>query len=67
MAIYLYKGLTRNQEIKNNPVWFLPNIGRLGQVRDTKIGTDVPYKMLQSVRGRAFAVSESLRENQQVE
>ena len=41
MTIFLYKGLTRNPEIGNNPVWVLPNICRLGWVRGTKFGTNV--------------------------
>ena len=28
------------------PPWVLPNIWRLGRVRDTKFGTDVPIEML---------------------
>ena len=36
MTIFFYKGLTRNLEIGNTPVWVLPNIWRLGQVRDIK-------------------------------
>ena len=46
MTIYLYKGLTRNPEIGNTPVWVLPNIRRLGRVRDTTFGTDVPNEIL---------------------
>ena len=42
----IYKGLTRNPEIRNTPVWVMPNSWRLGRVRDTKFGTDVSYKML---------------------
>ena len=30
----------------NTPVWVLPNIWRLGRVRNTKFGTDVPNKIL---------------------
>ena len=45
-TIFVYKGLTRNSEIGNNPVLILPNIRRLGQVRDTKIGTNVSNKIL---------------------
>ena len=41
-----YKGLTRNLEIRNTPVWFLPINWRLGKVRDTKFGTNVCDKML---------------------
>ena len=46
LAISFYKGLTRNGEIGNNPVWVLPNIWRLGQVGDTKFGTNVSNKIL---------------------
>ena len=35
------KGLTRNLEIWNTPVWVLPNIWRLRQVGDTKFSTNV--------------------------
>ena len=45
MTISFYKGLTRNPEIGNTPVWFLPNIWRLGQVRDTKFGSKFSNKM----------------------
>ena len=44
--IFAYKGLTRNLEIVNTPVWVLPSILRLGQVRDTKFGPNVSNKML---------------------
>ena len=46
MAIYFYKGLTRNPETGNTLIWVLPNIWRLRQVRNTKFGTNVSYKML---------------------
>ena len=46
MAIYFYWGLTRNPEIGNTPVWVLPNIWRLGWVRDTTFDKDVSNKML---------------------
>ena len=46
MTISFYKGLTRNPEIGNTPVWVLPNIWRLGRVMDTKFGTNVSNKML---------------------
>ena len=32
MTIYFYKGLTRNPEITDTPVWILPNIWRMGRV-----------------------------------
>ena len=46
ITIFFYKGLTRNPEIGNSPVWVLPSIWRLGQVRDTKFGKNVSNKML---------------------
>ena len=36
IVMTIKKELTRNPEIGNNPIWVLPNIWRLGQVRDTK-------------------------------
>ena len=45
MIIFFYKGLTRNPGIGNTPVWILPNIWRLGQLRD-KFGTNVSNKKL---------------------
>ena len=46
MTIFFYKGLTRNPEIGYTPVWVLPNIWRLGQVMDTKCGTNVSNRIL---------------------
>ena len=46
MTIFFYNGLTRNPEIGNTPVWILPNIQRLGQVRDTKFGMNISHKIL---------------------
>ena len=46
MTIFFYKGLTRNPEIGNTPVWVLPNIWRLGRVMDTNTGTNVSNRML---------------------
>ena len=40
MIIFVYEGLTKNLEIRNNPVWFLPNIWRLERLRDTKCCTN---------------------------
>ena len=65
MEIYFYKGLTRNPEIGNTPVWVLPNIWRLGRVMDTKFGTNISNRMLlQNSRVAAFTVFELLRKNQ---
>ena len=73
MIIYFYKGSTRNPEIRNTPIWVLPNIWRLGQVSDTKFGMDVSNEMLLNAKkcqGYSFYLlpflsSELLRENQQ--
>ena len=46
MAIFFYKGLTRNLEIWNNLIWVLPNVWRLLRVMDTKFGTNVSNRML---------------------
>ena len=46
MAIYVYKGLIKNLEIRNAPVWVLPNIWRPERVRNVKFGTNVSNKML---------------------
>ena len=43
---FFYKGLTRNSEIRNTPVWVWPNIWRLGPVRDTKFCKNVSNEML---------------------
>ena len=45
-TIYFYKGMTRNLEIGDNPVWVLANIWRLGQFRDAKFSADVPNELL---------------------
>ena len=46
MAIVLYKGLTGNPEIGNTSIWVLPNILRLGGVKDTKFDANVSIEML---------------------
>ena len=46
VTISFYKGLTRNLEIRNTPVWVLPNIWRLRRVRNIKFGMNVSNKML---------------------
>ena len=70
MTIFVFKGLTRNPEIRNTPVSFLPNIWRQGQVRDTKFGTNVFNEMLLNAakcQACSFTISELLRKNQQEE
>ena len=57
MTIFFYQGLTRNPEIRKAHIWVLPNIWRLGRVRDTKFGTNVSNKRLQNptiCRGYSF-------------
>ena len=46
MAIFLYKGLTRNLEIENTPIGILLSVWRLGQGRNTKFVKNVSNKML---------------------
>ena len=46
MTIFFYKGLTRNPEIGNTPVWVFPNIWILGRVMGTKFGANVSNKLL---------------------
>ena len=46
MIIFLCNGLTRNPRTGNTPALALLNIWRLGQVRDTKFGTNVSNEML---------------------
>ena len=46
MTIFVYEGMTRNPEIRNTPVWVLPNIWRLSWVSDTKCGTNVSNEQL---------------------
>ena len=55
-------------EIGNSPVWVLPNIWRLGRVRNTKFGTKISNKILLNAakcQGCSFTVSELFKENQQ--
>ena len=44
--IFVHERLTRNLEIVNTPLWVLPSILRLRQVRDTEFGPNVSNKML---------------------
>ena len=50
MTTFFYKGLTRNPEVRNTPVWVLPNIWRLVQFRNTKFGANVSNRMLLNAR-----------------
>ena len=67
ITIFLYEGFIRNPEIGNTPVWVLPNISRLGRVRDTKFGANIFNEMqlnAANTRVTAFTFSELLREKQ---
>ena len=68
MTIFFYKGLIRNSEIGNIPVWAFPNFWRLGQVMNTKFGSNLSfldcYWMLQNSKVTVFTVFDLLRENQ---
>ena len=66
MKTLFYKGLSRDPQIGNTLVWVLPNIWRLGPLRDTKFETNFSNEMLLNVakyQGYDFTVSELLREN----
>ena len=48
MTIFFYKGFKRNLEIWKKPIEVLPNIWRLGRVKNANFGTNVSYKTLLS-------------------
>ena len=52
ITIFFYKRLIRNPEIRNTPIWVLPNIWRLGPIKNTKFGTNIFNKMLLNVAKR---------------
>ena len=63
-----YKGLNRNPEIWDTPVWVLPNIWRVGRVRNATFGTNVSNMMLPNVwkyKGYSFYRFWIIKENQQ--
>ena len=64
MTISFYKGLTRNPNIGNTPVWVLLKIWRLEWVKYTKLDTNNSNNILQNVRVAAFTVSGLLKKNQ---
>ena len=67
IIIFFYKGLARNLEIGNIPVWVLPNIWRLEQVMETKFGTNVSNRMLLNAtkcQGYSFYLFKLLKKNQ---
>ena len=62
MTIFVYKGLTRNPKIRNTCPLVLPNIWKLGPVRDTRFCKKASNKMLVGARVTAFTVSELFKE-----
>ena len=67
MTFLFYKGLTRNPEIGNTPVWALPNIWRLGWVMDAKFGKNVSNRILMKAakfQGYSFYYFWVIKENQ---
>ena len=68
MTICFYKALTRYPNIRNIPAWVFPNIWKLAQIRNTKLGANVPNKILLNAakyEGYRFYRLLLLRENQQ--
>ena len=64
MAIFLYKGLTRNLEIGSTPIGILSNIWRKGKLEKpnlSRMSLMKCYWMLQNARFTAFTVSELLK------
>ena len=56
MTIFLYKELTRNPEIGNTLVCILPNIWRLGLLRDTRFGKNVTNEiLLNAVKSQGYS------------
>ena len=49
IIVFFYKGLTRNPEIGNTPIWVFPNIWRLAWETITKFGKNVSNRMLRKV------------------
>ena len=60
--------MARNSEIRSTPICVLPNIWRLGWVRDTKFGTMFLIKyywmLCKNARVPTFTVFEQLKENE---
>ena len=64
MIIFVYKGLTKNPEIGNTPVWVLLNIWRLGEfgiVNLARMSRIKCYWILWHARVTAFTVSDLLK------
>ena len=57
MTIFFYMGWARNPEVRNIPVWVLPNLWRVGRVMYIQFGTNFSNKMLlnaANVQGYSF-------------
>ena len=68
MTIFLYKGLNRNPEIGNTPVWVLPIIWKPGELGIPNLARMFLIKcsyMMQDAKVTAFTVIAILRENLQ--
>ena len=68
MTIFFYKGLTRNPETGNTPVWVFPISGDWGEYgipNLARMSLVKCYWIPQNARVTAFTVSALLRENQQ--
>ena len=68
MISFIYKGLTKNLEIRNTLSEFCPisrDCGELGIPNLAQMSLIKSYSILQNPRVTAFTVSELLRENQQ--
>ena len=64
LAIFFYKGLTRNLEIGNTLVWVCPISGDWGKKGIPNLAGKICYWMLQNARITAFTISELLRKKQ---
>ena len=66
MTIFVYMGLRRNPEIRNNPSEFCPKSGEWGGGGAILAGMCLmkSYLMLQNASFTAFTASELLKENQ---
>ena len=66
MAIFFYKGLTRNPEVGNMPIWVLAKIWRLQEVRNIKLVPNVSNEiLLNAAKCKGIvAVTELLRKKQ---
>ena len=62
ITIFFYKGLAKNPEIGNTPIWFLPNICWLDWVRNTEFGTKLHLPMIETYYKYLRKVSKTLWE-----